>query len=438
MTSSGLTLQDFYGAWELYSMPALTGAVVGLVLGVLGVYIVLRRMVFLAASLAQAASLGVALTFFLGTVLTVAVTAPDGLGGVTTELHPAGWLPSPTVGAMLLTFLATVLVAGRRVGASTWRDAALGAVFLVGAAGTLALGTRIVEELHDIDTLLFGSAVAVVPEDFTLVLELFLTVLAVHVLAWRGFTAASFDYAGARVRGIPVRALELALFATLAVTISVGTRIIGALPVFALSVLPAVAAARLARNLPVALAGAGLLGVVAGFYGYVLAFLLDLPVGASQALVAAAIAGLAELARAVPTLFVVVVRTQAFDAREEAAFARLSPALLVAQGAALVAALYLLLLPALAGVAPGLASPDLALAAGVVALAVALGGILATARLRRLAIALGLVVAAAWVALAMALDGDVALVRPLLLAGGAFAVATSLREARLPPVSRRS
>lgn len=421
------TLQDFYGAWELYSMPALTGAVVGLVLGVLGVYIVLRRMVFLAASLAQAASLGVALTFFLGTVATATVLVADGLGGVGFAVRAASWIPSPTVGAMIVTFLATVLVAGRRAATSTWRDAALGAVFLVGAAGTLALGTRIVEELHDIDTLLFGSAVAVVPADFQLVLEVFLGVLAVHALAWRGFTAASFDYAGARVRRIPVRALELTLFLTLALTISVGTRVIGALPVFALSILPAVAAARFARNLQVALLGAGLLGVVAGFYGYVLAFLLDLPVGASQALVAAAIAGLAEVARAVPTLFVALVRTRSFNARERAAFERLRPKLRVAQGAGIVVALYALLSPALAGLDPGLASPELVLA-----------GIVATATLRRLALALGLVLAAAWVTLAMTLDVDVALVRPLLLSGGVFAVTTCLREARLPPISRHS
>src|SRR5690606_8100699 len=156
-------------------------------------------------------------------------------------------------------------------------DSVLGGLFLIGAAGTLAVGTRILQDVADIDSLLFGSAVAVTPADLTVTAWVFGAAVLLHAVLWRGFAAVSFSLADARVRGIPVRALEATLFLTFAVTLSVGTRVIGALPVFALSVLPAVVGARLAKNLPMALVASGLIGALAGLYGYLLAFFLELP-----------------------------------------------------------------------------------------------------------------------------------------------------------------
>ena len=60
------TVAEFFAAWDLFRAPALTGALAGMMLGCLGVYVVLRRMVFLAATVSQAASFGVALAYLTG------------------------------------------------------------------------------------------------------------------------------------------------------------------------------------------------------------------------------------------------------------------------------------------------------------------------------------------------------------------------------------
>ncbi|MFN3201284.1 MAG: metal ABC transporter permease [Bradymonadia bacterium] len=273
-----LTLSSFFEAWPLFRESALSGALAGALLGVLGVYVVLRRLVFLTAAVGQAAGLGVTLSFYL-----------QGVFGLT------GVLASPTIGAAVLTLLAVVLVL--RAGAdghstgrnSTRQDSMLGVIWLVGSAGTLSLGTRIVQEMHDVQTLLFGTAVAVVPEDYTLLLWLTATLLLVHLVGWRGFSAVSFDPQGARIRGLPVRALEWVLFISLALAVSTCTGILGALPTFAFSVLPALGALALMSmagvgNVQRALVIAGVLGAGCGFGGYVLAYLYELPVGASQTL----------------------------------------------------------------------------------------------------------------------------------------------------------
>ena len=271
MLEAAPTLDQFMDGWELFADPALTGAAMGMTLGVVGVYVVVRHLVFLSATLSQAASLGVALSF-LG----------RGLG------LPA-WLISPTLGAAVVSLGAVSLFARPLRRPHARDDATLGLLYLVGAAGTLAVGTRVVQDLADSQTLLFGTAVAVLPEDVHLVLWTCAGVLALHAWWWRGFVATSTDLTGARVRQLPVRLIDLTLSVTLALSVSVCTRVLGALPAFAFSVLPALGALRLAANVPQALLWAGGLGAVIGFSGYLVAFLWSLPVGASQALVGAAL-----------------------------------------------------------------------------------------------------------------------------------------------------
>jgi zinc transport system permease protein len=272
------SLAQFFEAWELFRHAALSGAISGALLGFLGVYVVLRRLVFLTAAISQAAGLGVAAAFYAQIAFAVSPL-----------------IASPTIGASLLTLIAILPFALERGWGRGRRDSMLGFGFLVGAAGTLALGTRIVEEVHDIDAILFGSAVAVLPEHFAGVAILAAVLFALHLWWVRGFIAVSFDPAGSRVRGLPVRLLELILFATLALAVSASTRVLGALPTFAFSVLPAMASVRLVPNVFGGLIFAAVLGSAAGFMGYVMAYLYELPVGASQTLVAASFVAVAEL-----------------------------------------------------------------------------------------------------------------------------------------------
>jgi zinc transport system permease protein len=270
----------FFDSWELFRDPALAGAIVGFVLGFLGVYVIARRMVFLSAALSQCAGLGVAISFY--------AQIHFGLTGL------AG---SPRLGALLVTLTTALLLTTDRKAVATRRDSLLGFAFLLGSAGTLAVSTRIVQETQDIQSLLFGSAVAVLPEDLRFVLLTALAVTLLHLWWMRGFVQTSTDPDSATVRGLPVRLLESALLLSLALAISFFTQILGALPVFAFSVLPGMAALRVSRNLTIALAVAGIGGAACGFLGYVTAFQYDLPVGASQTLVGIALVGGAEAVR---------------------------------------------------------------------------------------------------------------------------------------------
>ncbi len=255
--------------WQVgvYRDPILCGVFAGAVLGLLGVFIVLRRAVFVTAAMTQAAGLGVALAFFLG-------------------IHHGVGVP-PVVGAFLLSLAAaaSVLIPTDRLRLP--REAALGFTFVVASAAAVLVGDRIAQEAHDIAAILFGTAVVVSQADLLAVSLVGAAVLAITLLVRRGLVFAGFDAEGARVQRLPAASLDLLLWFLVALEVSVSTRAIGSLPVFAFAVLPAMTALALVNRMRWALVIASLLGALAGGVGYVLAFFGEFPVGASQTVLAA-------------------------------------------------------------------------------------------------------------------------------------------------------
>jgi zinc transport system permease protein len=122
-------------------------------------------------------------------------------------------------------------------------------------------------------------------------------VLVLHLWLRRGLIYTSFDEEAARVQRLPVRLLSALLLLTIGLMVSITTRALGAMPVFAFSVLPAMAALALSRRLGVVFLLAALFGMISAVVGYLGSFFLHFPVGASQTVVAALLAFLAMLLR---------------------------------------------------------------------------------------------------------------------------------------------
>jgi len=262
------TWADFVAGWDLgiYRDPVLCAGFVGLVLGALGVFVVLRRAVFVTAVVTQSAGLGVATAFFL-------------------EIHAGLALP-PSAGALCFAIAAmAVLVASARVRLP--RESVLGFAYVVTSAAALLVGDRITQEAHDITSILFGTAVMVRPEDVRWVFAVGSVVLAGLAVSYRGLVFVGFDPQAAQVQGLPVKGLELMFWLLVALEVSVAARALGSLPVFAFAVLPAMAALAVTNGLGPALLLAAVLGALSGVGGYLAAYFFGFPVGASQAALAA-------------------------------------------------------------------------------------------------------------------------------------------------------
>ena len=149
----------------LYREATFTATMAGFCLGLLGVYIVARRMVFISAALAQSAALGVTLSFI--------AIGFFGLTGVALDILPP-------MAAILLTFVVVggLLAVENRPRIS--RDAVLGIAFIVPMALILLLLPLFPHELHEIDAVISGTAVMVDPVDMYAIIAVTVMVVAVQ------------------------------------------------------------------------------------------------------------------------------------------------------------------------------------------------------------------------------------------------------------------
>ena len=264
------TWDDFVQGWQLgvYRDPIICGGFAGAVLALLGVFIVLRRAVFVTAAVSEGAALGVALSFFVAARFSI-------------ELPPV-------LGALLLALIATATLALPAARMRLPKESLVGFAYLAAAGLAVLVGDRITQEAHNVASILFGTAVMVRPLDLYLVTGVGTVVVIVLAVAYRGLLFSGFDPDSARVQGLPVKGLELTLWLLVACMVSVATRAIGALPVFAFAVLPAMAALSVSGRMRRVLWLAPLIGGLAGTLGYLFAFFFEFPVGASQTVLATA------------------------------------------------------------------------------------------------------------------------------------------------------
>jgi zinc transport system permease protein len=248
---------------EFMRLAFAAGAVIGLLAPAVGFFLVQRRMSLIGDGIGHVAFAGVAagLLLDISPLLTALVAAV--LGGVAIE-----WLRAERHAA---------------------GDQALALVFYTGIAGGVVLVSLAGSLNVNLFQYLFGSILTVTREDVVVVGILGGVGLATIALLYRALCAVVLDEEGARVAGVPVAPLNIAVAALAAVTVALSMRVVGVLLIAALMVLPVSAAMRVAWSMRSALllsVAAGLLSVLSGL---TLAYYADLPPGGTIVLVAAAL-----------------------------------------------------------------------------------------------------------------------------------------------------
>lgn len=246
-----------------YMQLALVGAlVVGATAPPVGTFLVQKQLSLLGDGIGHVAFAGVAAGLLLGvwpiwTALAAAVVAACGIE----------WLRSR----------------GRANG-----DLALALVFYVGLAGGVVL-TGLAGSLNaGILSYLFGSILTVSRSDATTIAILGLITVAAVAISWRALFSIVVDEESARVAGLPVDRLNLALTALTAVIVVASTRVVGVLLVAALMVLPVGAGQRLARSFRGTMLASSAVGAASAVVGLVVARQWSLAPGGTIVLVAAA------------------------------------------------------------------------------------------------------------------------------------------------------
>jgi zinc transport system permease protein len=265
-------LQSFFGAREIWEVPLAASVVAGALLGALGVYVVLRRTVFVSAALTQLSTLGLVATLI----------AEEHLH-IETE-HASEQLAV----AMVVSALGALVLGAfrpRRLPA----EATVGTTWVVASALVVLGASQLVHAAHDLGGLVFGNAVAVPASDLVVIAVVAGVATAVHQVFAKEIAFVSFDPETAEALGMRVWRWDAALFLTIGLAIPPSARALGALPVFAFLTLPATGALLLRVGFRPAFALAAAIGIAAAGGGYVLSWLWELPTGATMVALAAAL-----------------------------------------------------------------------------------------------------------------------------------------------------
>lgn len=264
-------LQLFFESYELWGGAVLAGVTAAAVCGFLGVYVILHRIVFVSAAMSEVSSLGVMIAFWLAQ-----------MEAVHTDSHTEDILPLTF--AVLFTGLFSAAMARqaslRIADRSKSAESFIGAVYLLSAAGMLLVGDRVTQGAHDVSNILFGNAVVVDLPHLLLLVAVCLPVFLLHIWLRKDILFVSFDPTMATTLGYPVGLLRVFLLVSLGMVISIGTRTIGALPVFSFTVLPPIAALALFQDLKYSFIASTLIAILSSFVGYLASFLFSFPTGA--------------------------------------------------------------------------------------------------------------------------------------------------------------
>jgi zinc/manganese transport system permease protein len=260
---------------DFFLRALLGGALVAIICGVIGTWVVVRGMAFLGEAIGHGMLPGVALATIAG--------APAVVGGA--------------VSAIVMSALISAL---QRRGRQSY-DTSIGLLFVA----MLSLGVIIVSHSRsfatDATAMLFGDILAMDKGDLIGLLSAAIVTIVVAAALHRSFVAAAFDTRIAQTLGLRPHIAQLALVGLVTLAVVSSYQAVGSLLVVGLLLAPAVAATPWTTSIPARMVFASAFGILAVGLGLLCSWYGGTAAGASIAAAAIALAALSNVAASLTT-----------------------------------------------------------------------------------------------------------------------------------------
>lgn len=256
-------MNEFFSALaeqQFLQMALIAGLLASIGCGVIGTFVVVKRITFLAGGIAHSvlAGMGAAIYFDF----------------------------DPLLGALLAAIVSALLIGWIRLQWQTREDTLIGALWATGMAVGLLFISQTPGYTSNLMSYLFGNILLVPEQDLWFMAALDGILLITVLLFYRQFLATIFDEEYARLRGIPVNLFYLLLLCLIAVTVVLLIHVVGLILVIALLTLPAAIAGHYTHSLSQMMLLATLLGSLFTSGGLALSYAPNLPAGPSIILLA--------------------------------------------------------------------------------------------------------------------------------------------------------
>lgn len=239
------------------------GLLASLACGVMGTYVVVRRIVFISGGIAHSVLGGMGIAYYYGC--------------------------NPLHGAVASALVAAIIIGFISLHYQQYEDTIIGALWAVGMAVGILFIYKTPGYNVDLMTYLFGNILMVGPQSIPLLVGLDAVIILSVVVFYRPFLAVCFDEEYSRLQGLRVVSIYLFLLCLVALTVVILIQVVGIILVVALLTLPAATARHYAQSLAQMMVVACLLGAGFTVSGLVASYGPDLPAGATIVLIAGAV-----------------------------------------------------------------------------------------------------------------------------------------------------
>ena len=233
----------------------LASVLCGVACGMVGTYVVCRRLVFLSGGITHSSFGGIGIAYYLGL--------------------------NPLLGAFCFAVLSAIGIEACAADKRIREDSAIGLIWSLGMAVGIIFVYMTPGYAPNLMSFLFGNILSVTVSDLIGMAVVVAAVVVVFALFYRPVMFVAFDREYAASQNVPTRWIGYLMAVLIAVTIVISIRIVGIVLLISLLTMPAVIANQLTRSFGRMMAGASVVAVVGTLIGLYASYLLDIPSGAA-------------------------------------------------------------------------------------------------------------------------------------------------------------
>jgi zinc transport system permease protein len=239
--------------YQFFQNALIIAILASLAAGIIGTYIVVKRMSLISGSIAHAAFGGLGISYFLNA--------------------------NPLIGGVIFSLVSAVSIAIFRKKAGNRLDTLLSFLWATGMAIGLVFIFLTPGYATDLFTYLFGNILLVSKIDLVMILVLDIVILATVFLMYHSFLSVTFDEEYSETRNMPVTLVNIILFGLIALTIVATIRVVGVVLMIAILTIPAATAQLFHRTVKKIMITSSIITLFATITGLYLSYYLDFATG---------------------------------------------------------------------------------------------------------------------------------------------------------------
>lgn len=257
---------------DLLELPFLFNAVLAGILcsiagGIVGTFVVLRRITYIAAAISHCILGGLGAARYFSVV------------------YGLEWI-RPIYGAILTAILSAVIIGIISLRAKEREDTVISALWAIGMASGVLFIFKTPGYGEDLMSYLFGNILMVSSQDLWLIGILDIVLVTITAIFYRQIVAVCFDEEFARTRGLSVEFYYLLVLCMTALTVVLMVSAVGIIMVIAMLTLPVAVGCKFFNRVSKIMLSAIILGIVFNVFGLMVSYEPNLPSGAVTIIIA--------------------------------------------------------------------------------------------------------------------------------------------------------